>query len=100
MMRRRADSKLRHLRKNMKIELSMKCTKGTKNNTMTLSAAIKMQRPPSINTGTTLRTKSTMITRKVKPRCLIDTIKNVMKPKRILKFNSAPKLRKPQNSLI
>lgn len=100
MMQKKADSKLKHLKKNIKIEFSIKCTKDTKNNLMILYTAIKMHKPPSINTGMTQRTKSIAISNNIKPRWTKDTIKKSIKPNKNLKYNSALKSRKPQNYSI
>ena len=61
---------------------------------------MKTQRPPSISSGTTPKTKSTVISSTIKLRWLIGIRKKSKKPKRIWIFSSVPKSRKPQSCSI
>ena len=100
MMRKRAESKSKLLKKNMRIEFFTKCIRDTKNNIMNSSLPMKMQRLPLISSGMILRTKSTVISNNMKPKWLTDIRKKSRKLKKILMSSSVQKSRKPQSCLI
>lgn len=98
--RRRADSKSNALKNNMRKELSLKCTKGTKKNkTISFKTWIKLWNH-STTFGTKMRNKSATNSKRRKRKCWPGIRENSKKADSSLKSSSLQEWRKHQNCSI
>ena len=92
--------RLSRSRKSMKKEFSQRCIKNTKDSITMLWVTTKIAMLPSINSGTTLKTRSKVIWIRMKVTWSSATTNKLRTPRRILMCSSHPKSRKAQNCLI